>query len=142
MGKLFKTILIVCILGACKKEQPIMIIPECLLTEQEMINVMVDVSLVKSAKSLGRQGLRDSGIKPIEYLYAKHGVDTIVIRENLEYYNSDLKKSKKLQEDVAAILKERQEILHVVMDSLAKTIDEDSQEEDLEEEEAFDDDER
>lgn len=131
--KLLRVIFILIIMVACKKEQQPVIVPECLLSSEEMINMMVDLTLVKSAKSVARQGLRDSGIKPMEYLYVKHGVDTIVIRENLEYYNSDLKKSKKLYEDVASVLKKRQEVLQIVIDTLKKK-EEKSQEVDLDEE--------
>lgn len=140
--KLFKAIFILCLLVACKKEQQVVIMPECTLSSQEMVDVMVDLALVKSAKSLGRQGLRDSGIKPLEYIYAKHGVDTIVIRENLEYYNLDLKKSKLLYEDVATILKKRQEVLKVVIDTIAKgeESNQDEEEEDDDDEIPLDDD--
>ena len=117
--KLFKAFFILILVISCKKQQELINIPECLLSEQEMIDVMVDVVLVKSAKSTGRQGLKDSGIKPLEYLYNKHGVDTIVIRENLEYYNADLKKSKLLYMEVASKVKERIEVLKVILDSIA-----------------------
>ena len=135
---LFKAIFILCLLVACKKEQQVVIMPECTLSSQEMVDVMVDLALAKSAKSLARQGLRDSGIKPLEYIYAKHGVDTIVIRENLEYYNSDLKKSKLLYEDVAAILKKRQEVLKVVIDTIEKREENNQDEEDDDEEDVDD----
>ena len=136
--KLFIVIFLFFIAVACKEQQQqIVSMPECLLSEQKMINMMVDVALVKSAKSTGRKGLRDSGIKPLEYLYNKHGVDTIVIRENLEYYNSDLKKSKVIYEKVSVIIKERKEVLQAVMDSIAKQKGQDDQED---EEVSFNDD--
>ncbi len=116
--KLFKAFFIFFIVIACAKKQVPASLPECLLSESEMTAMMVDLALVKSAKSIGRKDLRDSGIKPLDYLYAKHGVDTIVIRENLEFYNKDLKKSKALYEKVAEILEERKEVLQVVMDTI------------------------
>ena len=139
--KPFKVIFILSlfIVVACKKEQQSLITPECMLSSQEMINMMVDLTLVKSSKSVGRKGLKDSGIKPLEYLYNKHGVDTIVIRENLEYYNADLKKSKELYETVATILKERQEILRVVMDSIEKAKEKNQDEESEDDEVLLDD---
>ena len=134
--KLYKAIFILFIVVACGKEQQSIAVPECLLSEQEMIDMMVDFSLVKSAKSIGRKDLKYSGIKPLEYLYAKHVVDTTVIKDNLEYYNADLKKSKQLHDTVISILKERQEVLKVFMDSLSK--DNDDQKND--EEDSFNDD--
>ena len=129
--KLYKVIFILFIVVACGKEQQPVVVPECLLSEQEMIDMMVDFSLVKSAKSVGRKDLKYSGIKPLEYLYAKHAVDTAVIKDNLMYYNSDLKKSKQLYDTVISILKKREEILKVVMDSLSKD-EEKNQKDDLE----------
>lgn len=129
--KLVKALFIFFIVVACAKKQEPINLPECLLSDEEMTAMMVDLALVKSAKSVGRKGLRDSGIKPLEYLFAKHGVDTIVIRENLEYYNKDLKKSKQLYEKVAAILNERKEVLQVVMDSIEKRKEKDQDEEEV-----------
>jgi len=128
--KLFKVLFIFILVISCKKEQEPISLPECLLSEQEMVKMMVDVVLVKSAKSTGRQGLKDSGIKPLEYLFNKHGIDSIVIRENLAYYNADLDKSKLLYEKVNTIIKERAEVIQVILDTIAKQKGEQDQEED------------
>jgi len=130
--KLLKVLFLFLILVSCKKEQELTV-PDCFLSEAEMVDVMVDVSLIKSAKSQGRKGLKDSGIKPLEYLFAKHGVDTIIIRENLEYYNADLNRSKDLNSKVVEIIKKRKEILKQYVDSLPSA--EDKEEKLLEEEE-------
>lgn len=117
--KLLKFFFVFVMIVACKKDRQELVEPACLLSETEMINLMIDVSLVKSAKSLGRKGLKDSGIKPLDYLFIKHGVDTITIRENIEYYNADLKKSESLYNKITDTLRMRKEVLGAYVDSLS-----------------------
>jgi len=131
--KLLKVLFVFLIIVSCKEEQKL-IEPECLLSEAEMINLMIDVSLLKSAKSVGRKGLKDSGIKPFDYLFIKHGVDTITIRENLEYYNADLKRSEALHNKITDTLVKRKELLDTYVDTL-ESIKKRKEEELLKEEE-------
>jgi len=131
--KLLKAFFLFIILVACKKEQEL-VEPECLLSEAEMIDLMIDVSLLKSAKSVGRKELKDSGIKPLDYLFVKHGVDTIIIRENVEYYGADLKKSEELYNKITDKLIKRKEVLDTYVDTL-ESIKKRKEEELLKEEE-------
>jgi len=139
--KVFLVVLLVPLLFfSCEKKEK-SFEPYCKLTEAEMINVMVDFSLVKSMKSLARKDLKDSGIKPYEYLFTKHGVDSIVIRENLKYYNLDYEKAKKLFDTVSVVINTRSEKLQLIIDEMEKDSeegedksDEDDNEEEVEEE--------
>ena len=108
-----------CMLLSCKKEGANTAFePYCKLSEKEMIDVMVDLSIVKSTKTLARKDLKNSGIKPYDYLFKKHGVDTITIRENLQYYNLDLEKSQKLYDTVSKIITGRLEKVEAILDSI------------------------
>ena len=81
------------VLFSCKQEVKL-VTPICHFSEDEFVNVMVDYSLVKSAKSLGRRGLKDAGIHPSLYLFDKYGIDSTAVKDNLIYYTSDPKKAK------------------------------------------------
>ena len=130
--KIYKLLLVFLIATSCKKEVAV-VLPECLLTEEQMIDAMVEVTILKSTKTLGRQGLKDSGIQPLEYLFAKHGVDTVVIRENFEYYNNDLGRAKELYGKIILEIERRELIVKNEIDSIR--LSKDKKEEELNERE-------
>lgn len=117
MKYIVSTVLILILAFSCKKKEKAFE-PYCKLSEAEMINVMVDFSLVKSAKAVARKELKDSGVKPYAYLFAKYGVDSVIINENLKYYNLDLDKSKKLFDTVSKIIALRSENLQIILDTI------------------------
>ena len=87
--KLLKKVLVLAVvflLFSCKKEEPI---PGHLLTPEEMIAIMIDIRTTEgqvAALSLSN----DSSAKLYnvleERLFLKHGVDTALYKESLQYY--------------------------------------------------------
>ena len=141
--RFYKFLIIVLITVSCKKEAVIEL-PECLLTEEQMVDAMVEITILKATKSIGRQGLKDSGIQPLEYLFSKQGIDTVTIRENFEYYNKDYDRSRALYDKVSVKLKSRELLISNEIDSIEaakKRLEESLKEEESEsdEEESEDD---
>ncbi len=66
--------------------------PEHLLTESEMVTVLVDMAIVSSAKGINKKLLEDNGIVPDEYIYEKNNIDSITFVKNNEYYAFNIKK--------------------------------------------------
>lgn len=64
-------------------------IPDPLLSEQEMVVLLMEVAQLKVIKSNYPEALKFSGIALEEYLCAKFNVDSILLQENLRYYNYD-----------------------------------------------------
>ena len=65
---------------ACSKKKAIKEIapPTCHIERSEFIDIMTEYFLLKSAKSIGRRALKNTGIQPKDYLFRKYSVDSVV----------------------------------------------------------------
>jgi len=68
-----------------KPKQPI-----TLLSEQQMINILTDLSILSAAKGINKKKLEENGILPEDYIYKKHQIDSVIFVENNIYYSYDL----------------------------------------------------
>ena len=48
--------------------------PKDLLSEDKMVDVLVEISIMSSAKGINKRILENNGIKPVEYIYKKHAL--------------------------------------------------------------------
>lgn len=76
--------------GCYKMERPEK--PERFLSEEEMVNVLIDMSLLSSAKGIDKRVLENNGIVPDAYIYKKNNIDSLTFALNNEYYAFDIKK--------------------------------------------------
>ena len=83
-------LLVVLLLNACYKVQP-PDKPEQLLSEDEMVSVLVDMAIVSSAKGVNKKRFENNGIIPDEYIYKRHNIDSIVFAQNNDYYAFNIK---------------------------------------------------
>lgn len=60
--------------------------PENLIPENKMVEVLTDLSLLNSAKNYNRRQLENTGLRPIEYLYDRHGIDSVRLAQSTRYY--------------------------------------------------------
>ncbi|PNQ75081.1 DUF4296 domain-containing protein [Hanstruepera neustonica] len=60
--------------------------PENLISQDEMVNILIDLSLVSSAKGLNKKILENNGITPDRYVFEKHKIDSIQFAESNAYY--------------------------------------------------------
>lgn len=60
--------------------------PENLIIEDKMVTVLTDLSILNSAKNYNRRRLEETGVKPEEVLFEKHGIDSLQLAESTEYY--------------------------------------------------------
>lgn len=81
------------------------IIPEQLLSEEQMTLILLDISKLKIIKSNHFEELRSSGINPSEFLCLKYDLDSITLNENLAYYSYNPGQIKKIYEKVLDSLK-------------------------------------
>lgn len=91
--------------GNVKKPQK----PENLISKEKMVNVLIDMSLLTSAKGINKSIIENNGIVPESYVYAKHNIDSLQFVESNTYYTYNLK--------------EYQHIITSVTDSLDKLRD-------------------
>lgn len=60
--------------------------PENLIPEAKMAEVLTDLSILNSARNYNKRILEETGLKPAEYLYDKHGIDSLQLAQSNEYY--------------------------------------------------------
>ena len=72
-----------------------------------MVTMLVDMALLKAAKSTGREQLEASGINPETYFYLKYRVDSTLFKNNLSYYTNNLKRYEKIYLRVIDTLENR-----------------------------------
>lgn len=60
--------------------------PQNLIPENKMVEVLTDLSLLNSAKNYNRRQLESTGLRPIEYLYDRHGIDSVSLAQSTRYY--------------------------------------------------------
>lgn len=60
--------------------------PENLMSEDKMVDVLIDLSLLSSAKGVNKKVIENNGITPDAYVYKKHGIDSLQFSTSNAYY--------------------------------------------------------
>lgn len=60
--------------------------PEKLIPEEKMVEVLTDLSLLNSAKNYNKRQLEETGLRPRDYLYEKHNIDSLRLAESTMFY--------------------------------------------------------
>ncbi len=102
--------------------------PENLIPEQKMAEVLTDLSILNSAKNYNRKLLEETGLKPDEYLYTKHNIDSAQLSQSTRYYASDQNSLEAIYKTVRSNLEKLQREIEIkkekedkLKDSIAKT---------------------
>lgn len=72
-------------LASCEKEQRVPQ-PDRLLSQDQMSDMLYDITLLSSAKNYNKRQFEQIGIMPEAFLYEKHGVDSLTYKQNSDYY--------------------------------------------------------
>ena len=92
-------------------------IPENLISEEKMINIIYDMSLISVSKGINKRILENNGMKPKSYILNKHKIDSLQFVNSNEYYSKDLEKYLYIYESVLRKLELNKEI---VLDTIEK----------------------
>lgn len=57
-----------------------------MISEDKMVDVLTDLSVLNSAKNFNKRSLEETGIRPNTYLYEKHEIDSLQLAKSSEYY--------------------------------------------------------
>ncbi|EAS20371.1 hypothetical protein BBFL7_01256 [Flavobacteria bacterium BBFL7] len=78
-------ILLVTIIGACSgiERTPK---PDPFFDTEKMASIMTDVYLIEGSMTSNRKSFVDLGVVPDQYIYSKHGIDSISFKNNFNYY--------------------------------------------------------
>lgn len=80
--------------------------PDNLISKNEMVNILTDMSLITAAKSVQKKVLEAKQINLEEYVFEKYNIDSIQFAESNNYYAYDLK----TYEDIYARVNKRLDI--------------------------------
>ena len=65
-------------------------VPDNLISEEEMINILYDMSLISVSKGINKRILENNGMKPKKYILKKYDIDSLQFVTSNEYYSKDL----------------------------------------------------
>lgn len=60
--------------------------PQNLISEDKMVDVLIDLSLISSAKGINKKVIENNGVTPDKYVFRKHNIDSIQFSESNAYY--------------------------------------------------------
>jgi len=106
-----KLIFIFLVLFSCsftveKKE-----VPDNLISEEEMINILYDMSLISVSKGINKRILENNGMKPKKYILKKYDIDSLQFVSSNEYYSKDLETYLSIYEEVLNKLEVNREFI-------------------------------
>jgi len=96
--------------------------PNKLIDQPMMEEILYDINLLKAAKSKSYKILKDNNVQADIYIYEKYKIDSVTLRQNIEYYATfSFKKAKEIEERVKLRFDtEKNRIEKVIQDSLQK----------------------
>jgi len=97
----------VLLLAGCKNE--VVEKPEKLIEEDEMVNIIYDLSILEAMKYQSNQSQPPKyAINPKEYIYKKYHIDSLQFARSNHYYASDMGNYKKMYDKVSNRIKAEQ----------------------------------
>ncbi len=88
--------------------------PHDLIPEQKMVEVLTDLSLINSAKNYNRRLLEETGLKPKEFLYEKHNIDSLQLARSTEYYADNPAQLERIYKELQNNLEEMKDQLELI----------------------------
>ena len=85
--------------------------PVNLISENKMIEILYDMSLISVSKGINKRIIENNGMKPKKYILKKHNIDSIQFVASNEYYSKDLEAYLSIYEEVLKKLQSNREIV-------------------------------
>ncbi|MAP99331.1 MAG: hypothetical protein CMC51_00715 [Flavobacteriaceae bacterium] len=92
-------------------------IPDDLISQEKMIDILYDMSLLSVSKGINKNILENNGMKPKSYILNKHNIDSLQFVISNTYYSNDLEKYLHIYDMVLEKLEFNREI---IIDSIQK----------------------
>ena len=86
-------------------------VPDNLISEEEIINILYDMSLISVSKGINKRILENNGMKPKKYILKKYGIDSLQFVNSNEYYSKDLETYLSIYEEVLNKLEVNREFI-------------------------------
>lgn len=108
MKKMLLILLIFCSCGFVNDEN---LVPDNIIAEEKMVDILYDMSLISVSKGINKSILENNGMKPKKYILKKYNIDSLQFVLSNEYYSNDLERYLKIYEQVLNKLKMNREII-------------------------------
>ena len=105
-----KIFLLLIILNSCSFVDYDKAIPKDLISEEKMISIIYDMSLISVSKGINKRILENNGMKPKKYILQKYNIDSIQFVRSNEYYSRDLEKYLSIYETVLNKLQKNRQV--------------------------------
>ncbi len=93
-----KTLLILIIFCSCGFVNDENLVPDNLIAEEKMVDILYDMSLISVSKGINKRILENNGMKPKKYILKKYNIDSLQFVLSNEYYSKDLERYLKIYE--------------------------------------------
>ena len=97
--------------------------PDQLIKEEKMVDILTDLSILRSAKDVNSDRLSKFIEEPFDHITRKYNIDSLTLEKNIEYYNFQFNKNlsiyRRVEENIAK-KKAKLDSIDMVMDSLKK----------------------
>ncbi len=91
--------------------------PDDLISQEKMIDILYDMTLLSVSKGINKNILENNGMKPKSYILNKHNIDSLQFVISNTYYSNDLEKYLHIYDMVLEKLEFNREI---IIDSIQK----------------------
>mgnify|MGYP001437104019 FL=1 len=118
MNKLNVIIILSFVLGCNNSLTQKPIQPDNLISQEKMVDIIYDMTLINVAKGVNKSILENNGIIPEQYLFNKHSIDSILFARSNEYYSYDLKTYQIIYDKVKIKLEKNKNIISDSIDIL------------------------
>lgn len=83
--------------------------PKRLLSEDEMANIMYDMTMLQSVRSSQPQLLETHGVNPKDYVFSKYKIDSLTLAQNNAWYANDMEQYEKILKRVSERIKKEKD---------------------------------
>ena len=98
--------------------------PENLIGEDEMVDILYDITLLQAIKSYKPKNLRDNNVDVSTYVYKKYDIDSITFAESQSYYAANLEVYERIHKKVKAKMEEEKKKYKSEFDEKSEAINE------------------
>ena len=112
-----KIFFIVIIFFGCNKNSHIMPPPDNLISEEKMVDVIYEMTLISVSKGVNRRILEDNSVFPEKYIFEKYNIDSLQFALSNEFYSNNLEIYLEIYNRVKEKLQQNKQI---VADSIEK----------------------
>ncbi len=116
-----KYIFIIIIFFSCNNTNNKILSPDNLISEEKMVDVIYEMTLINVSKGVNRQILERNGVIPEEYIFKKYDIDSLQFALSNEFYSNNLDTYLKIYEKVKEKLTSSKQIVLDSIDNYKKS---------------------